>query len=231
MCSAQKEAKMKNKAQKNHKIPFKKRISLIVGLVLFYQGFNDQILSRYQENVSLQETEFVKNYIISQRPNIDKGELLRLTETIVLESGNLEMGSEISALTRNKTSFLLAIIQTESQFKKTARSKKNAQGYMQLMKPTAVWLAKMEGLTLDTSKIHEPEVNILLGVTYMNYLGREMGSLEEATLAYNAGPNAVRKWGGVNEYWETVNKNYKQIQSSRPTVSKNFFGRYVAILQ
>ncbi len=222
---------MKIKTQKKPKIPFLKRISLIIVLVLFYQGFNDQILSRYQENLTLQETEFVKNYIMSQRPNIDQNELLRLTETIVLESGNLQMGTEISSLTKNKTSFLLAIIQTESQFKKTARSKKNAQGYMQLMKPTAVWLAEMQGLTLDTRKIHEPEVNILLGVTYMNYLGREMGSLEEATLAYNAGPNAVRKWGGVKEYWETVNKHYEEIQSSRPAIAKNFFGKYVAILQ
>lgn len=79
---------MKTKTQKKPKIPFMKRISLIIGLVLFYQGFNDQILSRYQENLTLQETEFVKNYIMSQRPNIDQNELVRLTETIVL---NLEI--------------------------------------------------------------------------------------------------------------------------------------------
>lgn len=34
------------------------------------------------------------------------------------------MGTEISSLTKNKTSFLLAIIQTESQFKKTANIEK-----------------------------------------------------------------------------------------------------------
>jgi soluble lytic murein transglycosylase len=236
LCDAQKEAKMKNeqttlnentegfsakkpKLKKKAKIPFLKRISFSFLLLFVFQSTNEQVLSRYQENQILQEREFVQSYILSQRSKIDPKELNRLVDTVIQESQNLDFGNSIDSLRINKTSFLLAMIQTESQFKKTARSKKKAQGYMQLLHPTAKWMAEKNGIPYEHKKIQEPEINITIGVAYMNYLTKEMGNLEKATLAYNAGPAAVRKWGGVNAYWTTINEHYKAIETLKKTTS------------
>ena len=205
------------KLKKKAKIPFLKRISFSFLLLFVFQSTNEQVLSRYQENAILQEREFVQNYILSKRPKIDSKELNRLVDAVINESQNLEFGNSLDTLTINKTSFLLAMIQTESQFKKTARSKKKAQGYMQLLQPTAAWMAEKNGIKFDAKKILEPEVNITIAVVYMNYLTKEMGNLEKATLAYNAGPAAVRKWGGVNSYWTTINEHYKAIETLKKT--------------
>ncbi|MCG9873365.1 MAG: transglycosylase SLT domain-containing protein [Leptospiraceae bacterium] len=203
--------------KKKAKIPFLKRISFILVLVFAFQSTNEQVFSRYQENRLLEEREFVQSYILSQRQQIAPGELHRLVETVLQESQNLDFGNSIDTLAINKTSFLLAMIQTESQFKKTARSKKKAQGYMQLLHPTAKWMAEKNGIAYEQKKIQEPEINITIGVAYMNYLTKEMGNLEKATLAYNAGPAAVRKWGGVNAYWTTINEHYKAIETLKKT--------------
>lgn len=207
----------KPKLRKKAKIPFLKRICFSMLLLIIFQSSNEQILSRYQENQILQEKDFVRLYIQSKRPKIDSKELNRLVDAVINESQNLEFGNSLDTLTINKTSFLLAMIQTESQFKKTARSKKKAQGYMQLLQPTAAWMAEKNGIKFDAKKILEPEVNITIAVVYMNYLTKEMGNLEKATLAYNAGPAAVRKWGGVNSYWTTINEHYKAIETLKKT--------------
>lgn len=86
---------------------------------------------------------------------------------------------------------VFAVINTESNFKKEAKSSKGAVGLMQIMPSTAEGLF---GENLTEEKLQEPEVNILLGTKYLSQLIARFEEVETAVAAYNAGPTNVSKW-------------------------------------
>lgn len=88
-----------------------------------------------------------------------------------------------------------AVAWTESRRNPAARSPKGALGVMQLMPGTA------RDLGVDPS---DPAQNILGGALYLRAQLDAFGwDLPLALAAYNAGPNAVRRHGGVPPYRET----------------------------
>ncbi len=91
----------------------------------------------------------------------------------------------------------LRLVQQESGFKTTARSHKGALGLAQLMPATA--------RTLGVNP-HDPYENLDGGAKYLAQQYRTFKSWRLALAAYNAGPGAVKKYGGVPPYKET--KNY-----------------------
>ena len=108
---------------------------------------------------------------------------------------------------------ITSIMEAESEFNFHAISPVGAIGLMQLMPSTAA------GLGVNP---HNPLENIIGGTIYIkNQLGRfqDWGvySVTDAVAAYNAGPGAVEKHGGVPNYSETVNyvikvaNNYKNL--------------------
>ena len=89
-----------------------------------------------------------------------------------------------------------AVIQVESDFNPSCVSSKGARGLMQLMPGTA----RQYGV----SSIHDPEQNISGGVHYLSDLMQLFrDDLPRALAAYNAGENAVLKYGGIPPYEET----------------------------
>lgn len=89
-----------------------------------------------------------------------------------------------------------AIIANESGFDASATSKTGAQGLMQLEPATAA--------DLGVSNAYDPAQNIWGGTRYIKgLLDRFHGNLRLAVAAYNAGPGAVEKYGGVPPYAET----------------------------
>ena len=93
-------------------------------------------------------------------------------------------------------SLIRAIIHAESAYQPDAQSPKGAQGLMQLMPATQS--------ELDVSNPFDPEDNIRGGTRYLSQLLTEFdGDYELAAAAYNAGPTAVYKFGGVPPYDET----------------------------
>ena len=90
-----------------------------------------------------------------------------------------------------------AVIQVESSFDPMTVSSKGARGLMQLMPATAK--------RYRVTDVHDPAQNIRGGVHYLRdllELFRE--DLPRVLAAYNAGENAVLKYGGIPPYEETM---------------------------
>ncbi|NLL66502.1 MAG: lytic transglycosylase domain-containing protein [Clostridiaceae bacterium] len=99
-----------------------------------------------------------------------------------------------------------AVIKEESGFQPFALSTSGAMGLMQLMPGTA------EGLGVTDA--YNIEQNILGGTQYLYYQLKAFdGDLKLALAAYNAGPNAVKKYGGIPPYTQTQNYVKKVMNS------------------
>jgi soluble lytic murein transglycosylase-like protein len=89
-----------------------------------------------------------------------------------------------------------AVIKVESNFRQTAVSRAGARGLMQLMPSTARAIGLRDPL--------DPEQNILGGAYYLRHLAnRYQGDIYYTLAAYNAGPGAVQRHGGIPPYPET----------------------------
>lgn len=92
------------------------------------------------------------------------------------------------------SAFFQAMIRVESGYNPSAVSPAGARGLAQLMPGTATYLR------VD---IDDPLQNLDGGARYLLEQMAEFGSLDLALAAYNAGPEAVRTYGGVPPYSET----------------------------
>ncbi|MGN0015379.1 MAG: lytic transglycosylase domain-containing protein, partial [Candidatus Gastranaerophilaceae bacterium] len=102
-----------------------------------------------------------------------------------------------NSLKRNIDPFLiLSLIREESHFIEDARSSSNAMGLMQLMMPTATYIAELKGIQApDGIKLNDPKYNIELGTAYFSYvLDATSNNTMYAIGGYNGGPNAMNKW-------------------------------------
>lgn len=94
----------------------------------------------------------------------------------------------------------LRLVQQESGWNPSARSNKGARGLAQLMPGTAAKL----GVNAE-----DPIQNLEGGARYLRMMYNTFGNWRLALAAYNAGPGAVQKYGGVPPFVET--RNYVRI--------------------
>lgn len=90
------------------------------------------------------------------------------------------------------------VIRAESGFNARAVSPAGAKGLMQIMPPIARHYGAKDPF--------DPKQNIFAGVRYLGeLLRRNGGNVALALASYNAGPTAVKRFGGVPPYPETRN--------------------------
>ncbi|MCL5966729.1 MAG: lytic transglycosylase domain-containing protein [Deltaproteobacteria bacterium] len=108
----------------------------------------------------------------------------------------MEYAEKYSRAQRLSPALVKAVIRAESNGNRHAVSRKGAQGAMQLMPFTSK--------RLKVTNPFDPIENIEGGVKYLKeLLGAFRGNVVHAVAAYNAGPAAVRRYGGVPPYQET----------------------------
>ncbi|WP_299844892.1 lytic transglycosylase domain-containing protein [uncultured Roseovarius sp.] len=112
----------------------------------------------------------------------------------------LQMAKDAARRHGVPSDLFLRLVQQESGWKPKALSHKGAIGLAQLMPGTA------RKLRVNP---HDPYENLEGGARYLAEQYQTFGSWRLALAAYNAGPAAVKKYGGVPPYKET--KNYVRI--------------------
>ncbi len=90
-----------------------------------------------------------------------------------------------------------ALVQQESNFDPNARSSAGALGLAQLMPKTAASLGVTNPL--------DPLQSLNGGAKYLAQMMKEFGDVKLALAAYNAGPGAVKRAGGIPPFKETQN--------------------------
>ncbi len=170
--------------------PNKPQFSQILSEVMGEQGL--------AENQSISGLDLGKINLLAGGDN--KEAQLMLQKLYQQSQNNSEDLNEIikdAALTYDLDPNLIkAVIKQESQFTQTALSPKGAQGYMQLMPKTAELLGVKDS--------NDPRENIMGGSKYLRImLDKYKGDVVKTLAAYNAGPNAVDKAGGIPNIAET----------------------------
>jgi soluble lytic murein transglycosylase-like protein len=156
-----------------------------------------------------------KTYSIS--PTIDT--TVRTTKPLTKRAAQYQsLIEEHASLNSVSVDLVRALIQAESAFNPRAVSPKGALGLMQLMPATAA--------EYGVTDAFNPADNVRAGVKYLKlkYLKRLLtsyeGNVELALAAYNAGPGAVKKYGGkVPPYRETQNYVARIQNSTGPSAT------------
>lgn len=107
---------------------------------------------------------------------------------------------------------IYAIIREESSFDVRAMSPRAARGLMQMMRPTAMRIAKDAGVRgFQARQLFDPPVSIRFGTHYLSMLLELFdGNVAAVAASYHAGETAVARWRGrlgdlaVDEFIEEI---------------------------
>lgn len=100
------------------------------------------------------------------------------------------------------SSLVYAVMRTESGFREEVESSAGAIGLMQIMPSTFEWLqnAKDGEVTMTSSSLFDPQVNIEYGTYLLSYLRDRYEDENTAVAAYNAGMTNVDAWLSDSRY-------------------------------
>lgn len=135
---------------------------------------------------------------------------------------------------------IAAVIYAETKFV-PRESAAGAQGLMQILPSTALYLAKLsDGTAFTTSDLADPKVNIAYGSYYLRYLLEHYGDEElPAIAAYNAGLTNVDAWTAkaraqgrpleMQDIPFSETRTYVARVLSAETAYKRFYGRQLGL--
>ena len=124
---------------------------------------------------------------------------------------------EASSIYQIPVPFIKAIIKAESDFDPRVVSYKSAKGLMQLIPEVEI--------DMGVKNVFDPRENILGGTRLLRYNANIFrGDMVLTIAAYHAGPNAVKRFGGIPPYKSTrayvraVLKYYQQFKAGEGSV-------------
>ncbi|UCE25884.1 MAG: transglycosylase SLT domain-containing protein [Candidatus Zixiibacteriota bacterium] len=124
---------------------------------------------------------------VSVRPSQPKN------DAILSQFGRyIDKAAELTSL---DPALIISVIRVESGGDPKAVSTAGAKGLMQLIDSTA--------LDYGVTEVFDPEENITAGSRFLKDQLDRFGSLKLALAAYNAGPENVKRYGGVPPFEET----------------------------
>ncbi|MBA3974449.1 MAG: lytic transglycosylase [Candidatus Solibacter sp.] len=151
------------------------------------------------------------------KPSVAQAEPLKKIEQPKAARTARELVDEMARRNGLPPEIVHSVAQVESAYQTRAVSPKGAIGVMQLMPGTAKRLG---------ADPHDPEQNIAAGAQLLRELllkyENDPNPVRRALAAYNAGPGAVGKYGGVPPYRETrqyvekVLERYWKLVKARP---------------
>jgi len=83
----------------------------------------------------------------------------------------------------------LALIRIESNYNHMAISPVGAEGLMQIMPYTAIWMAKKLDIEWPDRHSFDPVLNVKLGINYLVLMNKKFKDISYALTAYNRGPD------------------------------------------
>ena len=116
--------------------------------------------------------------------------------------------------------FIMAIIKTESSFRKGQISSAGAVGLMQVIPYVGADVAPRAGVDwMGNSTLVEPESNIKLGTRLLFEQILKFGDVKKALVSYNMGETALRDWMRQNKpmpkrYLKAVEENYRLLKET-----------------
>jgi hypothetical protein len=95
---------------------------------------------------------------------------------------------------------VVAVAHVETRFNPWLVSSAGARGLMQTMPSTGEALSKLLAIPYTP---HDARASARMGALYLQRMIAKFGELDHAIAAYNAGPGAVQKYGGIPPYEQT----------------------------
>jgi hypothetical protein len=133
-----------------------------------------------QNRRSASITHFISEIILKHQRNTSLSQAEKIAAAIVSESTRLGFDPL----------FVASLIKYESTFNPQARSPAGALGLMQMLPSTSHFISKIAGNKIESgSNLHDPVLNIRLGILYLAHLRSKFhGHKEQMLIAYNWGP-------------------------------------------
>ncbi len=191
-----------------------------LGYLLHNKYENEKVLKEQQLEIEeLQEKLKILNIIEDFQVGFKDKEIAELVQVIYDES----------KLYGYDPLLILALIITESSFKKGQVSPMGAQGLMQVKPSVGYALAKRTNLGWNGNlSLFQPAFNIKLGTLYLFELILKFKDVKKAIIAYNLGENALRLKIEKGQklpsfYLSKVLKNYKSLQEKYADASRDTY--------
>ncbi len=151
----------------------------------FPKAFHSEVSLRFLSTLSKNE---LKSFLINSTHKLFRDKMELYLDEIL----NLSQEYKVDPI------WIISVVTVESGFNPNAKSRKNAQGLMQVRPDTAKHLRdllgiKSKGKERQEDNLYSPNENLELGVFYLKRLLQNFRyRYDLATIAYNQGPNSLR---------------------------------------